>query len=197
MFLNKQYKTISVTQMHEYGETAAKCFNVIYADGSKKSFTELGVPQLSNTPVVIDISNCIAIDAENTIPPGGQTAFFTYVLSKWTTATYQRVSYTNNAGGLTELNYTIPSNAKGILVRGEKGNLYWSLDLDSNSFYGCTQVASTVITVDASTATWSSLTTTFKNDNDYFIALIKNRKISASYSGYGDGITRYVEIWCF
>ncbi len=72
--------------MHEYGETTAKCFNVIYADGTKKSFTELGVPQLSNTPVVIDISNCIAIDAENTIPPGGQTAFFTYVLSKWTLA---------------------------------------------------------------------------------------------------------------
>jgi hypothetical protein len=119
------------------------------------------------------------------------------VLYNRTTATYQRVSYKNNASGLTELNYTIPSSAKGILVRGEKGNLYWSLDLDSNSFYGCTQVTRTVLTVDASTATWSSLKTTFKNGDDYFIALIKNRKISASYSDYDGGKTRYVEIWCF
>lgn len=80
-YLGKKYSTLTVTQMHEYGDASANSFELVYSDGTRASFTSLGVPQLSNTPVNLDVSDCIAIIADGSLPASGNTSFFTYSLS--------------------------------------------------------------------------------------------------------------------
>lgn len=72
--------------------------------------------------------------------------------------------------------------------------MFVSTNLDSNVFYCYKFATIDPITIDASTATFSSLSLTCKTDYDYSIVLIKNRKISASYSGYGAGEVKSVSI---